>query len=246
MSSNLAQKLDDFAQAAAVNRNCKITVNLDRDGTRQVFTGRRYWQTSIFPSRKCGKSIVCEGQNELLFAAQCEVDIGVIEYASQAILFETRVGSKWTKYHSDFCRLRADGAIEIIEVKPDASHLDRPDYREKLEAAGEICAELGWMFTPVFGVDLQKRTFHNFHVNWAHRYRFYLIPDWLSLAVERLADACGGHSTVQDLKAICSGLEQARALLCALICRGNVHLDLSQPISLNAPIALIGGYNHGL
>jgi hypothetical protein len=240
----LSGHLDKFSNSRQLSSDCKIHIDLSRDGTRQVFTGRRYWQTAIFPSRKCGKPVVCEGPNELLFTPQCEVDAGIIEYASQPVLFDVRVGSSWRKYHCDFCRLRADGKIEIIEVKPNAGHLEKPDYRYKIDAVRNACALLGWIFTPVFGEDLQKRTYHNFHVNWVHRYRFYQIGDADQIAINRL-NSRGGHDvSIGDLVEACSGLVQARATLSALVCWGRAHLDLSQPISIDTPITLIDGGSH--
>jgi hypothetical protein len=238
----LGRHLEAFSNKKTLTSDGSIEVNLTRDGTRTVFTGRRLWQTSLFPSRKTGTSIACEGPNELLFAQESEIDPGIAEYATQAVMFNVRVEGKWVRYHCDFCRLRADGAIEIVEVKPNSSHFEQPDYKAKIEAVVELCRLLGWRFRPVFGIGLQQQTFHNFHTSWIHRYRFYKFNQ---LTIRRISEIVGadlGTMNVGQIVDACANLVEARATISALICQGEIYLDLTKPIYRDTAVTIqMGG-----
>jgi hypothetical protein len=241
LSEVLARHMDRFSTRQTLTSNIRIEIALSRDGTRKVFTGRRHISTSIYPSAKNGTPIVCEGPNELLCAQQFEVDPGVLAYASQAVLFHVRIANGWKRYHADFCRLLRSGRIEILEVKPNPSHLLDEKYREKIEAVRKACYLLGWHFSPVFGSDLQAKTFHNFHVGWIQRSRAYRIDEQLLRNLETSASVEDNVFTICQLVDLVSNLVEARALFSALICQGRVSVDLSRPITADTHFSFVRG-----
>jgi hypothetical protein len=241
LSEVLARHMDRFSPRKTLTSSIRIEIALSRDGTRKVFTGRRFLSTSIYPSVKTGTPIVCEGPNELLCAQQCEVDPGVLAYASQAVLFHVRVANGWKRYHADFCRLLQSGRIEILEVKPNPSHLLDEEYREKIEGVRKACSLLGWQFSAVFGTDLQAKTFYNFHVGWIQRSRAYRVDERLLRNLETSASAEGNVFSICQLVDLVSNLVEARAIFSALICQGRISVDLSRPITADTHFSLIQG-----
>jgi hypothetical protein len=237
----LESHLERFSKTRTLTSKGSITINLSRDGTRKVFTGRRVLSTSIFPSRKTGTSIVCEGPNELLFAQESEIDAGITDYATQAVKFKIAVDGKLLEYYCDYCRRRADDRIEIVEVKPNSSHFEEPGYKAKMEAVAELCRLLGWQFRRVFGTDLQQKTFHNFHTSWIYGYRFYKFNELSLQAISKIAKPNSGALTVGQLIDACANLVEARATISALICLGEIHLDLTKPVYCDTVVTVIKG-----
>jgi hypothetical protein len=241
LSEILENHLERFSTTRTLTSKGSIKINLSRDGTRKVFTGQRFWSTSLFPSRKTGSSIASEGPNELLFTQESEVDVGIADFASQAVSFKVWANGKWLTYHCDYCRLRTDRKVEIVEVKPDLSHFEEPKYKAKMEAVTELCCLLGWEFKSVFGSDLQQKTFHNYHVSWIHRYRFYKFSQLAIQAISKTPDADLGPLTVGHITDACANTAEARAMISALICRGEIHIDLTKPIYRETEVTIITG-----
>lgn len=230
LATALEACLSRFSSERDLGAAGRVRVDLSRDGTRQVVTGRRIWSTSIFPSRKCGAPIVCEGGNELLLATHCEIDPGVIGFATQALCFEVAVEGRWQKYHADFVRLLADGTIEVVEVKPNAQHLLKPGYQAKLEAVKEICRRLGWNFRLAFGEDLRRRTFFNFHAEQMYRHRFYrIVPKVEDAILTRVWSQKVGLA-LGDLRQFFDHHAEWVAAIGQLICRAELYVDLSVPL----------------
>jgi hypothetical protein len=241
LSEVLESHLERFSNTRTLTSKGSIVINLCRDGTRKVFTGRRFWSTSLFPSRKTGTSISCEGPNELLLAQESEIDAGIADYATQTVLFNVQVNGKWLRYHCDFCRVRADGEVEIVEVKPNSSYLEQPEYKAKIDAVAELCRLIGWQFKPVFGTELQKPTFHNFHSNWIHRYRFYRLNQLPLQAISKMAEVQLEGLTVGHVIDACANTVEARATISALICRGEIHIDLTKPMYRETAVSVTKG-----
>lgn len=239
LAASLGMGASHSACENLITRTGSISINLGRDGVRQVITGRRIWPTSIYPSFKNGRSVVCEHANELLFAAQCEIDAGVVAYASQPALFIGLVDGIKFEYSVDFVRNLANGIVEFVEVKANRDYLLKPGYQQKLDAVSEICRSVGWKFRVVFGEDLRRRNFFNFHAWQIGRFRFYRVPPSVEFAV---VDRLSGSSDVAlgDLMSLAGSEAVGRAAICALVCRSTINLNLSRRISADTPVTLVG------
>lgn len=239
LAAALERRMKLLPMPEQVRARSRVWIDLSRDGTRQVVTGRRIWPTSIYPSRKCGAAIVCEGANELLFALYCEADPGVLSYATQAVHFEVQVNGRAQHYHADFVRNLANGTVEIVEIKPNASYLEKPRYRDKLEAVEELCRAIGWQFRVYFGQDLRRRTFSNFHISQIQADRFLRIRPAVEHAVVECLHTAREGVEIGDLVSLCGDDVLARATLNALACRSILHFDIANQVRSDTVVRLI-------
>jgi hypothetical protein len=144
-------------------------------------------------------------------------------------------------YHSDFVRSIGGTQIEIVEVKPDPTFLQKTGYRDKIEAVKAICQELGWQFRVVFGEDLRRRTFFNFHIAEIHRYRFFHIRASLQDTILKRLRASKSQTTLDELLRLEDNQQEMRATLFALQCRGVLEFDLSRPVLPQSAFHLLDG-----
>lgn len=156
------------------------TMVLSKSGgsIRTIVTGRRIITTGVYASRKTGCGHPYESMLEKAFFMLCEVDTDVVDYRAQPFRFEFVVDGVKRAYLPDAVTLRADGMVEVIEIKRDPGDLGDPEYRLKLQAVREICDRLGWRFRILFRNDLTEPS------------RFYrAIEDVQSWAFTAFSDA---------------------------------------------------------
>jgi TnsA endonuclease N terminal len=134
------------------------TMVLSKSGgsIRTIVTGRRIITTGVYASRKTGCGHPYESMLEKAFFMLCEVDTDVVDYRAQPFRFEFVIGGVKRAYLPDAVTLRADGVVEVIEIKRDAGDLRDPEYRLKLQAVREICDRIGWRFRVLFRTDLTE------------------------------------------------------------------------------------------
>jgi len=237
--SRRLEQTGQFGAARQLTTNGSVRIDLSRDGTRPVIVGRRIWHSSLVPSLKNGAAIPCESSNELLFAFQCEVDPGVISYAAQAAEFTFRLNDSVVVYHADFLRNLPDGTIEVIEVKPNRNYLENPAYAAKLEAVADLCRRAGWKFRVIFGEDLRRPSFFNFHVAQICSHRFYRIQSSVQDAILNRMSSASEPVAYDEISSLCANHVEARAVVSALICRSILYVDLSKRIVASSPVALV-------
>lgn len=156
------------------------TMVLSKSGgsIRTIVTGRRIITTGVYASRKTGCGHPYESMLEKAFFMLCEVDTDVVDYRAQPFRFEFVVDGIKRAYLPDAVTLRADGTVEVIEIKRDPGDLRDPEYRLKLQAVREICDRIGWRFRILFRTDLTEPS------------RFYrAVEDVQSWAFTKFSDA---------------------------------------------------------
>lgn len=102
-------------------------------------------QTTIFPSRKNGESIVCEVRLEADACLHWEYDKDVISYRPQPERLVLEVEGKIRTYVPDFEVLYSDGSTTFVEVKPDNVYR-KPKYLALYRAAEEFLHKRGQRF----------------------------------------------------------------------------------------------------
>jgi len=145
---------------------------------RTIVTGRRIITTGVYASRKTGCGHPYESMLEKAFFMLCEVDTDVVDYRAQPFRFEFVVDGVKRAYLPDAVTLRADGMVEVVEIKRDSGDLRDLEYRLKLQAVREICDRIGWRFRVLFRADLTEPS------------RFYrAVEDVQSWAFTKFSDA---------------------------------------------------------
>jgi hypothetical protein len=220
--------------------DAKIKFDLER-GSRHVFTGAKIWKTSRYPSQKARRTLEIEGGPEQLLAMESEVDVGITDYRTQPFTMTFSMSGSAQVYTPDFIRLRADGQIEIIEVKARMQDFLKEGYIEKLLGAENIFNAIGWSFLHVVRDGHSSHSFFDQNVNFIQHCRFVDLPEVLSARLCIAARAKSGPSlTYSGAVEILGGghLGQSR-LFKSIVCR-LVSCDISQPLALDTPIYLAG------
>ncbi|RXZ36082.1 hypothetical protein D9O50_05860 [Oxalobacteraceae bacterium CAVE-383] len=82
-----------------------------------------------FPSKKIGRMIHWESQLERDTVLLLEFSPGVIRYREQPFKIHIVLDGKTSRYTPDFEVIRANGEIEIIEVKPSQIYADKHEMK---------------------------------------------------------------------------------------------------------------------
>lgn len=177
---------------AAMSTIARIVVTPDGRPIRTIITGRRRVVTGVYNSRKARRGLVHESMNERAFFMHSEVDTAVVDYMCQPFRCEFVLDGVARTYIADCVRQRADGSLEVVEIKHDNRALRDPDYAQKLDAVGQVCRLLGWSFRVVYGEPLRARTRRNLNVEAIQLSRFvkYGAPE-MFVAIE-LCERAGG------------------------------------------------------
>ena len=131
-------------------------------GSRVVWTANGEPVRQILPrsrlpvgrynSRKAGRMLHHQSRGhgkvggEKLALMICEIDPAVVDYRSQHVRFDLVLNGKSHAYFPDVLKLRHDGTVVVVEVKKDGKWQSDPEYRMKIDAVADVCAELGWGF----------------------------------------------------------------------------------------------------
>lgn len=233
---------------AAMSAIARIVVTPDGRPIRTIITGRRRVVTGVYISRKARRGLVHESMNERAFFIHSEVDTAVVDYMCQPFRFEFVLEGAARTYIADCVRQRADGSLEVVEIKHDHRALRDPDYAQKLDAVGQVCRLLGWSFRVAYGEPLRARTRRNLNVEAVQLSRFakYGAPEVFA-AIE-LCERAGGAIA---LGLLAEGLAERRlgmAQACAMMVGRVLTIDLDArrlsdaQVNMVAPItSSIGG-----
>ena len=94
---------------------------------RNIASSKAGKQTTVFPSRKNGTSIICESRLEADACLAWEQDPSVLRYYAQPAHLFVVVKEKGTSYTPDFAVIYDTGKTRFVEVKPDTVW-DKPKY----------------------------------------------------------------------------------------------------------------------
>lgn len=95
--------------------------------SRNIVGSKAGKQTTVFPSRKNGTSIICESRLEADACLAWEQDPSVLRYYAQPKNLLVVVQEKRSSYTPDFAVIYDTGEMRFVEVKPDTV-FDKPKY----------------------------------------------------------------------------------------------------------------------
>jgi hypothetical protein len=233
------EKPADSRAWASICVAARVVMTPDGRSIRTIITGRRRVATGVYNSRKARRGLVHESMNERAFFIHSEVDTTVLDYMCQPFRFEFVLGGAARIYIADCVRQRADGSLEVIEVKHDHRALRDPDYAQKLEAVRQICQILGWGFRVVHGAPLRERTTRNLNVEAVQLSRFVQYGAREVFAAAELCERAGGMIALGRLA---EGLGERRlgtAQACAMMVGRVLDIGLDARRLPDAPVRLV-------
>jgi TnsA endonuclease N terminal len=193
-------------------------------------------------SRKCRRAFPWEGYGERHFFRCCEVDPNVTRFLAQPHRLEIMAGRpKPLIYFPDVRVEYADGTTEIVEVKRSEEELQDPDYAEKLAGAASVYAALGWGFRVVIAeeeIDIDP-LYSNAKFICADRFSLILRPAMLAIQEIFHVDSAVALGKAEEVVAQAAGipLDQAVAIVRAMVCTRQVAIDPTKRIRRDSPVA---------
>lgn len=197
--------------------------------------GRRARSAGTFVSAKCGTSMPWESRPELHGIYEAEVDTAVVAYAVQPESLSWYFEGEPQRYTPDRSDLMEDGGVRVIEIKDVYDADQRRPYARKLDQVARIYSALGRRFEIH---DIAKRRMEpRFDaIEEVQAYRRSMITVEQVSCIRR-ALGQGPLPMEQALDAL--GRARPRAVLCAMMVRRIVEIDLSTGLHARAAVSLV-------
>jgi len=119
-----------------------------RDGGPMRLVGRRRGRHpgGLYYSRKTGRLVGHESDNEKFDFFRAEISPDVVGYREQPHTIEAEIDGVLQRYTPDREDQTADGRLTIVEVKDQFEADNDPAYHAKLDYFAEVYDRLGWSF----------------------------------------------------------------------------------------------------
>jgi hypothetical protein len=218
----------DTTPISDVLRRTARFVESDSGGPiRFIITGRRTVPTGRWHSSKTGRSQPWEARAERDHFFLCDADAAIVTYLAQPHRLEIDVGAKDPLiYLPDATITRADGSVEIVEIKR-ACEVLKKEYLEKIGLAAEVYAGLGWGFRILTDTEIrQEPRFKNARRVCAHQPAVVTTQQTLDVLAHMSAR---GSATMGDLAKLLGDGADGWARLHALVIQRLLHVDLDTP-----------------
>ncbi|WP_114186125.1 TnsA endonuclease N-terminal domain-containing protein [Microvirga aerophila] len=217
-----------------------IYVSDDGGPIRTIIGLRNTVWTGEYPSVKSGWSLPWESRLERDYMWVCETDTAVVWFLAQPLRIEIAVDDETYEYIPDVYEDRADGSVQITEIKKHREEIARdPRYELKLDLARYVCEGLGWTFKILEESDihLPKVVFRN--IRDMHDDGKLAVPLADMLAVRSHIEAVGGATTLGAAAKTLGGWQRGFALLKAMMVRRIVEIDLRLPFCFDNIVTLV-------
>jgi hypothetical protein len=123
---------------------------------RNIGSSKAGKQTTVFPSRKNGSSIICESRLEADACLAWEQDQTVVRYYAQPTRLHVVVKEKRRSYTPDFAVIYDIGKTRFVEVKPDTV-LENQDYLALAESTELLLESQGHQFQLLTSKDIRRQ-----------------------------------------------------------------------------------------
>ena len=199
--------------------------------------GRQKRAVGLYFSVKSGRHLPFESTLELHDLWRAEVDSTVVRSFPQPFTLQMVTDGVAWRYTPDRRDVLADGAERIVEVKDDDWAEQDPVLAERLGHVAEHLAERGIKFRVHARSEIQvEPQFSAIQAIQRHR-RTAVTPAEVEAVCEQLRrEAC----TLGGLQSRLGGGPRALAVLCALVVRRVILLDLSCGLHEDAAVSLVG------
>jgi hypothetical protein len=215
----------------------EVTTRRDGKPVRVIANGRRNSVVGRNYSVKTGGSHPWESRNELHDLWRAEVSTHVVEYRVQPHVLKFEIGGQRFRYTPDREDFLADNSTKIVEVKDVFEERDDPHYTMKLAHAETIYSALGWQFEIVQGAAL-RTTAEFATVEHIHAYRRTVVTTEDVFAVHDLFERVDAP-VLSQLVSVLPFSANSLHVVCAMIVRRIVAIDLAVGLSPDAPVSLV-------
>lgn len=123
---------------------------------RNIGSSKAGKQTTVFPSRKNGASVVCESRLEADACLAWEQDPTVVRYYAQPERLFVVVNEKPRSYTPDFAIIYITGETRFVEVKPDTV-LQKPKFLALFEMTEKLLESQGHQFQLLTSKDIRRQ-----------------------------------------------------------------------------------------
>lgn len=210
-------------------------------GSLPTFTGNLAHENGWWPSYKRRRLQYWEGMTQRAYLMRCEVDQEVEWAQSERRRFEFPLNGRLRRYTCDVEVQKTDGSVEIVELKRNERDLEDEDYRHTLAGVAEICRRCGWTFKIVLAPEIFVSRHHRDNVELFQSRRFARVsPDHIR-RLDSFALKCGLVSSYGELAEVIEPgfAPGGMAVLQALLVRGRISIDLTQPIFHETPVRIV-------
>lgn len=199
------------------------------------YKGRRHY-SGWYWSATTAAMVAYESRLELARILLADFDPMVAALSAQPFQLIGEDGDQRRRYVPDLLLVGADGAVTVVEVKPERNLADLRVI-SVTEWARRLVGERGWAFEVWSGVEAVLLA--NIAFLAGYRRRQVIDPG----AIARVVAHVGGESTIAGLEHAAAGtypVSLLRPAILHLLWRGVLSADLSMPLSANTPIRARG------
>ena len=213
------------------------SIRADGGPVRLRRNGRQKRAVGLYFSIKCGRHLPFESTLELHDLWRAEVDTAVVRSFPQPFTLQMVTDSVAWRYTPDRRDVLADGSERIVEVKDDGWAEQDPLLASRLRHVAQHLAERGIAFSLHTRSDIQAEPRFS-AVQAIQRHRRTAVDHAMLEAV------CGwvgqGTGTLGGLQQRLGGGPRALAVLCALVVRRVIQLELGCGLHEGAAVRLVG------
>lgn len=206
----------------------------------RTFTGRLAHENGIVPSRKSGRALGWEGENQYNMIIKAQTMHDVVHVATESVRFEYVDAGVPKKYTSDIELVGTGGRRRLIEMKRDEGDLADPDLCRTLAIVAELCRCCAISFEILFARDVFVSRIHRKQAGEFASRAFSGIDGVHRRALKEHAEDTGRNSTYGALrKALCpTDRRRGTAVVQAMTVARVVELDLVKRLREHTPVVL--------
>lgn len=206
--------------------------------------GRGYTRpTGSFPSRKLDITVSYDAMLQRDYIYCCEADSKVVDFLPEPFRLEMHTSLHNLVYFPDVAVLRADGSIEVVEIKKSMSEVDRdPLYRGKLNLGASVMASAGFDFAILDKAAVQREP-RLTNARTICQNRTTMVTTAHRMALLEAIRNCGG--TIDYGEAVATlgtqgnpECSMGRAILHAMIVQRFVEIDLDKPMTMFSQVKI--------
>jgi len=227
MATNpLHAQLDDLIADVSLT-----AIVFDRRGNqiRQVITGGKTHTTFSYPSRRYRRAQCGDGETELLIHKVHEVAAATIDFLPQPCRIEGTVGGRPVRAIPDFAYVAVGEAPVLGEAKSSWAEFERPKARLQQALTRKAADALGWTYKQKTRASLGSAEFLA-NVDEVQAHRFAHVPLRQEQAAAKALAARRTLTLSEVVAAIDEGPARGRALVCAMMVRRILEIDLHRPL----------------
>lgn len=191
--------------------------------------GRSATARGLYFSVKSGRHLPYESHLELHDLWRAEVDVEVVRSWPQPFTLTYADGDRLRRYTPDRRDLRADGGVEVVEVKQDASEV----APAKIAAVQEALVARGWRYRVVARAEIEREPAFS-AIRLVQRHRRTSLDATDALRVQ--AALAAGPLPLERVAPHLGSGPQALAKTCALMVRRVLAIDVGQGLTSAAMV----------